>query len=451
MKITLNNKNHLIDNKKSEAQVRTWVANWTPGRIRSLEYDARAGVLTTIGDLCDMLLTDDRIRAVLGVRVNGLLALPIEFHMNEPYGSDDKPKVIQGLEEDFWNIFPESSLSELTSWALLVGVGIGQHVWEKNKETGRLEPKLEVWHPSNTGFDFFEDSWFVKTKNGKQFIKGGEGNWIIHAPFGLKRPWTWGLWRILSRWWLLKQYAITDWARHSEAHGKPAYVVTTTDEQVLLNKKIKESRQQVVTDLQNIGDLQAMALPFGLDVKLLEASTTANVVFSEQISYANDGIAIAILGQNLTTSVSGGSLAAARVHEEVRSDIKEFDEQSLTTSIHNQSIKWWTAMNYGKKQEVPWVRWKVQAPEDENVKAQKDKARAETMVEVMKFIKEAKGVGVPIDISAIAELFDIPLAKVIDPEPESIKEEDVVEDVDKNKNDGVDEDKDEEVEDNDED
>lgn len=420
-----------LGKSQTEAQVRSWVAQWTPGRIRSLEYEAKSGILKSIGDLCDNLLSDDRIKAVLGVRVNGLLGLPIEFHLNKPYDDKNKPKVIEALEEDFWTMYPESALAELLSWSLLVGIGIAQHVWTKNKKTGRLEPHLDVWHPSNTGYDLYHDSWFVSTKNGKEFITHGEGNWIIYAPFGLKRPWTWGLWRILSRWWLLKQYAITDWARHSEAHGKPAYILKTISEEAFNNQQIKRVRADLVGELQSIGELQALALPYGFDVELLEAKTTASEVFNMQIDKANDGIAIAILGQNLTTSVNGGSLAAARVHEQVRGDIKEFDEQTFSTVLHNQSIKWWCEVNFGKKQEVPWVRWDTEEPEDANTKAQRDKARSETMVKVMEFIKEAKSIGMPVDVPAIAAVFEIPLNEFLEEEvvQSEIVDEDEAEEV----------------------
>lgn len=401
--------------QQTESQIRTWVANWTPGRLRALEYEARAGILSRVADLCDILVTDDRISAVLNVRVNGLLGLPVSFFVDADDTPDPDDPVARALGEDFWKMYPESALSELCRWALLVGVGVAQHVWVRNEKTGRLEPHLDVWHPSNVGYDTYRNAWFVQTTEGRTFIESGEGNWIIYTPFGSKRPWTWGLWRLLGRWWLLKQYAVTDWARHSESHGKPAYIIETTD---AASNQLKNERRDIVADLQSIGELEAMALPFGFKVELLEASTTANDVFQSQIDVANDGIAIAILGQNLTTSVSGGSLAAARVHEQVRNDIKEFDEQTLSTALHNDSIRWWTELNFGAEQDVPWARWDITPPEDDSAKATTQKARAEALSKFTEFLEKAAVVGLPVDIRAIAEEFGIPLSEL--PAPEAL-------------------------------
>lgn len=409
----------VLEVTQQEPRVRNWVAQWNPSALRSLEYESKSGVLSRVGDLADTLVTDDRISAVLNVRVNGLLGLPISFYLgsddNAP--ADDEDPVIKALNEDFWRMYPESTLGELIRWALLTGVGVAQHVWTQNPTTRRIEASLDVWHPSNVGYDFIAESWYVKTTDGKHYINMGDGKWIIYTPFGNKRPWTWGLWRLLGRWWLLKQYAVTDWARHSESHGKPAYIVKTVDKN---SDQLRSDRESIVNDLQQIGELEAMAMPFGFDVTLLEATTSAYQVFSEQIAHSNDGIAVAVLGQNLTTSVSGGSLAAARVHEQVRADIKEFDEQTLSTILHNQSIKWWTEYNFGSKQEVPWARWDTSVPEDESLKAGTQKARAEALIKFAEFLVKARQLGLNINLEALSEEFGIPLtaAARIDAAPE---------------------------------
>lgn len=408
-----------------EPRVRTWVSEWNPARLRSLEYESKSGILTRVGDLSDVIITDDRISAVLSVRVFGLLGAPVSFHFDsdpsESVSDQDNP-VVKALNEDFWRMYPESVLSELVRWALLVGVGVAQHIWVKNPKTKRLEPHLEVWHPSNYGYNYKTDSWFVKSVDGKHDITPGDGQWVVYTPFGTKRAWTWGLWRLLGRWWLLKQYAITDWARHSESHGKPAYVVKTIDKGA---SQLKNDREGLVNDLQNIGELQAMGLPYGFDVDLLEATTTAYHVFSEQIKQSNDGIAVAVLGQNLTTSVSGGSLAAARVHEQVRSDIRRYDEQTLSTTLHEQSIGYWCQYNFGSEQEVPWARWDVKEPEDENAKAGLMQKRADALYKFIEFLTKAKVIGLPVDIEALADQFGIPLteAKEIEVEVEEAEPE----------------------------
>lgn len=401
----------VIELTQVEPRVRSWVSQWTPARLRSLEYESKSGILTRVGDLTDIIITDDRISAVVNVRVNGLLGAPVKFYYDDDdtdLAADDDDPVIRALSADFWRMYPESALSELVRWSLLVGVGIAQHIWFKNPVTKRLEPRIEVWHPSNYGYDMKEGTWYVKTVDGKYPIKAGDGSWIIYTPFGEKRPWTWGLWRLLGRWWLLKQYAVTDWARHSEAHGKPAYIIKTTDKN---SNQLKNDREGLVSDLQNIGELEAIGMPYGFDVDLLEATTTAYRVFAEQIKQSNDGIAVAVLGQNLTTSVSGGSLAAARVHEQVRGDIRRYDEQTLSTTLRQQSIAYWTQYNFGKKQEVPWARWDTSEPEDRGLQAETQQKRADALVKFVDFLMKARGLGLELDIAVLADEFAIPLEK----------------------------------------
>ena len=76
--------------------------------------------------------------------------------------------------------------------------------------------------------------------------------------------------------------------------------------------------------------------------------------------------AISIAGQNLTTEVSGGSYAAATVHDFIRRDYIEHDEQVLSTTLHNGPLKWWALFNFGTD-EAPWLRWNTNPNSEQEV------------------------------------------------------------------------------------
>jgi phage gp29-like protein len=76
-------------------------------------------------------------------------------------------------------------------------------------------------------------------------------------------------------------------------------------------------RQKLASQLRNLGRDAALVLPRGLDLKLIESAANNFQTYEAQINVANTGITICLLGQNLTTEVSGGSYAAAQVHSQV--------------------------------------------------------------------------------------------------------------------------------------
>ena len=322
--------------------------DWNPSTIKSARRSAELGNLRAAADLVEHIQTDDRASGVLSTRVRGLLKCEVRFEDAE---SDDATPITQALEADFWDAYPENDLAQLASWGLMLGVGLGEHRWDVN-EYGRLVPRLRVWHPRWLRWDHRNHSWLLQTEGGDVELDLESGEWILYTPFGSHEPWRHGLYRSVSAWWLLKRYAISDWGGYSEAHGNPIRVGTSEMDTG------KEYRTELAEDLQNIAGITGMGMPPGVKVELLEATARTWETFQAQVEAANTSMAVAIAGQNLTSEVQGGSYAAATVHDSIRRDLIESDEQALSTSLHEQMISPWAAMNYGDAP-VPWVRWET--------------------------------------------------------------------------------------------
>jgi phage gp29-like protein len=87
-------------------------------------------------------------------------------------------------------------------------------------------------------------------------------------------------------------------------------------------------------------------IPNDSSVELLTTEKTSNgEIFSKLIEGAKTEVSISILGQNLTTEVTGGSFAASETHMSVRGDIIDGDKK-LVEKAFNQVIKWIYEYNF---------------------------------------------------------------------------------------------------------
>lgn len=350
-----------------EPSLRTF-AVWTPALVRAAEATADAGSLRLAADLCDAILADDRVQGVLGTRTKGLLALPLAFEA----GGDKRRsgRAIRELEadEDFWAMFPEASLGQLLDWGVLLNVALGELAWsprDNGREIGRLVPRHPRWLRQDG-----DGRWWRRVAGAgglvdrEVLVTPGDGRHVLYCPSGAERPWARGAWRALGRWWLLKEYAIQDFAQHSEVHGSPLRVGLPPEK-----GSSEKDRKELAADLQDLGTDTGMVLPPGWDLKLVEATARTWEMFRAQIDLANAGMTIALAGQNLTTEVSSGSLAAAQVHAVVRHDLLEADDQALATTLHDQALVHWASYNFGDPRLAPWPLHDTAPPEDRKAKA----------------------------------------------------------------------------------
>lgn len=358
-------------------------AIWSPALIRAAEAQADRGNFALAAQLCDALLGDDRISGVLNTRVAALLGAKPTFEPGK--GRDTTEEVA----EDWWTMFPEEELGELVKWRILLGVGLAQLPWSGGT---RWFPELDIWHPSFLRHDAEKREWQIDLGKGPPLpIEPGQGAWLLYTA-GKSRPWSRGQYRALARWYLLKSYAIDDWSRHSEiaAKGVITSPVGTT----------REIRRELAQDLSEMGREGQIALPPGFDYKLIELSANTRDIYLAQIEVADKAIAINLLGNNLTTEVQGGSLAATNAHAGVSFMHTRSDGETLSTCLHNQALKPWAEYNFGSRDAAPWAKWPTEAPEDLTAKATMY-ASLSTALPML----SAMGA----DERAILESFDIPL------------------------------------------
>jgi Protein of unknown function (DUF935) len=374
--------------------------DWTPDLLRLAEIQADRGDLSLAADLCDALLTDPVIASKLRERVRAVVGADVKF---EPGQGRSKGRAVKALEagEDFWALLPDAEYSQLLSWGLLLGVGLGQHKgWApRPSHGGRLLPDgLDVWHPRDLRRDVFRKAWEVRVEGGGVVpVVAGDGQWILFTPFGKERPSNFGLWRQLARFWLLKRLSIGEWQRANQTNG--ARVITANlpvDSSGQLDDYNDSYRRRLVQELRQMGRSGVVALKPGLDLKLLEMSSDSWESFSRQCDLCDGAAAVAIVGSSLSTVGDKASYASSQTGAQVSQDIRRADASIEQSILHDQVMAPWAIYNFGDVGAAPWPLRQVDSPPD----ATSLNAELRGFGEAVQVNRDA---GVEIDVAAIAK------------------------------------------------
>lgn len=360
------------------------IYTWTPALIRSAEVAATGGNLRIAADLCEWMIGDDRIQAVLETRADALLGL--DFSLVERGDARRSKAVCAALDSEWEASFPEAELRKLLAWGQMLGVGLGQLVWDEDPDTGRWTMRLETWSPRWLAWDSVRHTWTIdaieggaplgSAPTGRYDITPGDGQWILYTPHGPSRPWVWGAYRALSRWALLKDYARNDWGFYSERLGQGVWVVESDPTKGGMSTGTEAQRKELAGDLQGIGRNTGIALQPGQTLRLVESVARTQENFKAQIDAADNGYAIALLGQNLSTQAgSGGSIGSATLHGKVAHGRTRMDGKTLPACLRSQAVVHWAETNFGDATLAPSPWWNT-APVDD------DKARAATRMAV---------------------------------------------------------------------
>jgi phage gp29-like protein len=146
----------------------------------------------------------------------------------------------------------------------------------------------------------------------------------------------------------------------------------------------------------------SIALPPGVTLDLLEADANTYETFVARKDAADLGVSVAILGQNLSSEVSGPVSTGATLHGRVMQVYIDADAETLSTCVHDQALVWWAEVNFGTRDLAPWPDWDTSPPEDEA-------ARAAVLNVVAQAINVLSNAGAPIDVRVLLESYGVPL------------------------------------------
>jgi phage gp29-like protein len=313
--------------------------------------------------LYDDVARDPHAGSVLQTRY--LAIAGCEWEIN-PAGDSARDKEIAAfLDTELHAINFTQALQELMA-AALYGYFVSEIMWQQ--KDGRWRPsQIMGKHPRRFSFDLDRSLRLLTPENMIEGEVVPERKFIVFTFGSSDNPYGSGLGQKL--WWPVwfKKHGIKYWLVFLEKFGMPTGVgkyppgTDPTDQAKLLD---------AIDAIQNE---TGIAIPNNMVIDLLEASRSGNVTYEALCDYMDQQMSKAVLGQTLTTQVSGGgSLAAGQVHNEVRQDLKKADADLLSEVLNNTLIRWMVDYNFADVTAYPSLRLRTEAEKDLKALAERD-------------------------------------------------------------------------------
>lgn len=135
---------------------------------------------------------------------------------------------------------------------------------------------------------------------------------------------------------LFKRNTYRWWIKAAEKWGQPVPILR-------LPSGAEDQKAEALASINNIyGDWGIVVFGNDQDIKIESLAGSGNFnpdVYARFADLANVEITIGVLGQNLTTEISGGSFAAAKTHQEVRADLRVGDCTELDAFVTTQLVE----------------------------------------------------------------------------------------------------------------
>ena len=384
---------------------------WNPISVKSAIDMHDRGNTQMSGRLSDSITRDTRIRACLNTLVFGILGLPFEWkwEMSDvgDGGSIISKSVYMPTEDDNkcleitkrW--FEDFKASSILGSIMTNVINIGFAGMSKNwvlesdyKESGEdlYIPQCWVFHPSNIWYNTGTYEYYITTFEKGLLIVNDSNNderiqIVKHA--NAERPWIEGVVRSVGMYYVDKWYALNDWRVYITNNANPLRVLTTIREDSSRGTD-DASIEQLLIDIAKHQQLGfPVHLPEGHELDLLQANVMISAdIFKKKIEQADTEIAIAYLGQNLTTEVQSGSHAAAKVHESVLHDRIRAYTKTLNTSI-NLLVKEFYKYNFPPSVRVPIAYFNPEPPEDTDMKIESASKKANTLLTLASVLEKS--------------------------------------------------------------
>lgn len=289
-------------------------------------------------EVYDDLLVDAHVASVVQSRKGAVLAAEWEVR---PASSKRKDKLAADMCRAALNRLDVWQLIEWIADAPLRGRAYVEVVWEY--EDGLVVPKRIHQRPTRRFVYADADETELRLLTRDKPIIGGPvpPMKILEARKSPTDDNPYGVAALSSCYWphRFKHGGWRFWVIFAEKYGMPLLVGK------LRRGASKEEQIAFDAALEAIVQDGILRIPDGASVEVVtNAGTASTSVYSALTDAANAEISKAILGQTLTTEVKEGSLAAARVHDDVRQDIIEGDKKLVRATI-NEFLRWVVELN----------------------------------------------------------------------------------------------------------
>lgn len=335
-------------------------------------------ILAKIGhryEVYQQILSDSKVCACVEQRKAGCLAMLWDIQ-----GDDGSAKAVEIIKQTLQRLDMPQIISSILD-AVLWGFQPLEVMWEARN--GLLLPADVVAKPSHW-FSFNADNelrflsadqpYYGEELKPRKFLLA-QHHASYTNPYGEK---------ILPKcFWpvIFKKGAWKWWVNSTEKFGSPfivGKVPRSTDQEEIdkLNEELQALVQDVTAVLPNDTTIEIM------DGQASRSSASGSSPHHELIEQCNSEIALALLGQTLTSEVgSNGSYAASKTHNDVREDIVTGDKRMVEQTIQ-ELIGWICDLNWPGIVPPKFSMWNEEDVDKEQ--AERDKTLVETGIKFTK-------------------------------------------------------------------
>lgn len=372
-------------------------------RVWLEEHDL--GLFMQSGQLLEHVLRDADLRGAIEQRLGGLLGLPTVI---EP--ADVRPWAkAAALADKLATLWPRmasrAALWDVVTSAIMLGFGVAQIVQDWDAAMGELVPRLDPWPSTHVQYRPWDDTWWAVAREGLVQITPGQG-WFLYRPRSVRRAHIWGALRCVAEWFLRSQQAASDAARYAEVRGQGVWIASVPG-----GDKNSSMAKRWVASIRNLGRGGVIPTPQGkdkessFDLRIEEAKGNAFEIFDLLFRTSGSRFRLAILGQNLTShNDKVGTNASSKTGDDIRSDIKEADAETLGDALQEQLLRPWAIYQTGRADLAPWAGWDAE-PEADKAEDAQTLATAATGLTVWATLLGA--IGRKVDLLAMAQKYGV--------------------------------------------
>ena len=305
--------------------------------------------------------------AQLGTRKRAVVRLPVDVDAASKSAKDEKiaEAVRELIDGDNLRNLLEEQLD-----ALGKGYSVNEICWDRSGKV--WTPEAYKWRDPR----FFQFDIISRAKIRVRDIKSPAYGlplvpykFIVHYPrLKCGIPLRGGIARLVAWSYLFKNYTIKDWVQFVEIFGMPLRL-GRYDANLVTDKDLSVLKMAVA----NIGSDAAAVLPKSMEIEFQEAAkaTGGERLFEGLAGYLDKQVSKAILGQTMTAD-DGASQSQAKVHDEVRGDIRDADAMQLAATINRDLVRPFVDLNFGPQKIYPKFKFITAEPEDLETKSIRD-------------------------------------------------------------------------------
>jgi hypothetical protein len=306
------------------------------GRVVSIYSEAETGRIARLIDLYKgTRVIDGRLNSVSNARVLSIVGRPIVW--KAPRGFETDAEVVDSAAKltRLWD--SQRRMTKVIghlAHAVLEGPALGELHYEDDARTGWVTARIEPVR-SNRLMYVDEKPHFLQDSNDRDGIPLADApeKWIFHQPGAGAADYPWRLGALRTRIIpsTIKRFTLRAWISLLERWGQPQ-IAAFYDPDMNPGGTGDDPATLITDALKIMGVDWRAAFPKGTEITPIPVSVS-DALHKTFIDAQNVEDAIAILGQNLTTEVTGGSFAATAAHRRVSHDILAADWAELAETI----------------------------------------------------------------------------------------------------------------------